>query len=67
MSQAKLEQAMPDEFNESKKLNKGNLKQMVDGMKTLLQSFQYDMNVTLEENNGILIGIRFEIKIKNLK
>ena len=48
-------------------LKKGNLKEIVDGMKSLLKTFQYDMNIMLEENNGILSAIKFEIRIKTLR
>lgn len=46
---------------------KGNLKEIVDEMKTLLKTFQYDMNISLEENNGILSAIKLEIKIKPVR
>lgn len=67
MAQTKLEQAMPFELLEANKIGKGNLRQLAEGMKSLLQSFQYDMKIELEENNGILTGVCFEVKIKNLK
>lgn len=46
---------------------KANLKEIVDGMKSLLKTFQYDLNIAFEENNGILSAIKIEIKIKNLR
>jgi hypothetical protein len=67
MAQAKLDQTKPEDVIADKKLMKGNLREIVAGMKNLLQPFQYNIDMTLKEENGILVAINFEINIKNVR
>jgi hypothetical protein len=67
MAQAKLDRTEPEEFIGSKKIKEANLKSIVDSIKELLKPFQYDLNLKMEENNGVLSTIRLEVILKNLR
>ena len=67
MPQIKLDRANPEDLLAGVKIQKDDLKAIVDKMKTLLQPFRYGMKVSFEEDNGILNTIRLDVTIKNLR